>query len=167
MIYCNTPLTSSLESPVQNLQSRSARSDLSMSHTAIQQLGLQSEDLRKTDKHEHLPTYVYHISQDVMFQDVTCMQWYPATITGLCQEPGSYKMTAREGVNSRRTQTLLKPFQPQSKKLKAECSVFQPIEQSCDMQTLKQSNQNMSDRINNQVQYYYRPKRDITPPVQN
>ena len=68
MIYCNTPLTSSLNSLVKILQSRSTRSDLPMSNEAKQQFGLQSEDLRKADKHEYLPTHDYHVGQDVMFQ---------------------------------------------------------------------------------------------------
>ena len=74
---------------MQILQIRSARSDLHMSNKARQQLDLQSENLRKADKHEHLPTHDYHIGQDVMFQDVTSKQWYPATITSLCPEPRS------------------------------------------------------------------------------
>ena len=77
MIYQNTPLTSSLKSLMQILQSRSARSNLPMSNAAGQQPGLQSEDLRKADKHEHLPTHDYHVGQDVMFQDVMSKQWYP------------------------------------------------------------------------------------------
>ena len=81
MIYHNILLTSSLKSLMQILQSRSARSDLPMSNAGRQQLGLQSEGLRKADKHEHLPTHDYHFGQDVMFQDVTSKQWYPATIT--------------------------------------------------------------------------------------
>ena len=51
MIYHNTPLTSSLKSPMQILKSRSARSDLPMSNAARKQLGLDSEDLRNTCKH--------------------------------------------------------------------------------------------------------------------
>ena len=43
MIYCNTALTSSLQSPMQILQSRSVRSDLPMSHAARKQLGLEKE----------------------------------------------------------------------------------------------------------------------------
>ena len=46
MIYCNTPLSSSLQSPMQILQSGSARSDLQMSNVARKQLGLGSEHLR-------------------------------------------------------------------------------------------------------------------------
>ena len=80
-----------------------ARSDLSMSNAARKQCGLHSEDLRNTSKHEHLPSYDFHIGQDVMFQDATSNQWYPATITSLCAEPRSY-ITTREGVTCRKTQ---------------------------------------------------------------
>ena len=53
MIYHNTPLTGSLQSPMQILQSRSARSDLPMSNAARKQLGLHSEELRDINKHGH------------------------------------------------------------------------------------------------------------------
>ena len=80
MIYCNTPLSSSLQSLMQILQSRSARSDLSMSKAARQQLGLQHEKLRYVNKNEHLPSHDLHIGQEVMYQDATSKWWYPATI---------------------------------------------------------------------------------------
>ena len=67
MIYYNTSMTSSLRSLMQILQSRSTRLDLPMSNVARQQLGLQSEDLQKADKHKHLPIHNYHVGQDVMF----------------------------------------------------------------------------------------------------
>ena len=50
---------------------RNLHLDLPMSDAARQQLCLQSEDLRKFDEDEHLPTHDYHVGQDVMFQDVT------------------------------------------------------------------------------------------------
>ena len=46
MIYYNTPLSSNLQSPMQILQSISARSDLPMSNMARHQLGLNLEQLR-------------------------------------------------------------------------------------------------------------------------
>ena len=88
---------------MQILQSKSARSDLPMSNAVRKQLDLDSEDLGNTCKHEHLPTHDLHVGQDVIFQDVTSKWWYPATITSLCQEPRSYNITTREGVNYRRT----------------------------------------------------------------
>ena len=55
MIYHNPPLSSSLQSAMQILQSRSARLDLSISNAARKQLGLDSELLSNKHKNEHLP----------------------------------------------------------------------------------------------------------------
>ena len=46
MIYCNTPLSNTLQSPMQILSSRSVRSDLPISNTARKQLGIDCKDLR-------------------------------------------------------------------------------------------------------------------------
>ena len=46
MIYHNTPLTSNLQSSIQILQNRTARSQLPMSNSARRQLGLETEKLR-------------------------------------------------------------------------------------------------------------------------
>ena len=146
---------------MQILQSRRARSDLPMSNAARWQLGLQSEKLRYVNKYEHLPSHDLHIGQDVMYQDATSKLWYPATITSLCVQPRSYNITSRESVIYRKTQAHLKPYQPQSKKSEDECSG----EQSSDMQPLKQADHKKFDSMNNQVQSYSRPKRDIKPPV--
>ena len=80
-----------------------ARSDLPMSNVARQQHGLQPEKLRTVYKNEHLPSYDLHIGKDVMYQDVTSMWWYPATITSLCVQPRHYNITTREGVTYRPT----------------------------------------------------------------
>ena len=77
------------------------------------QLGLHSENLKNTSKHEHLPSHDLHVGQDVMFQDATSKQWYPATITHLYAEPRSYNITTREGVTYRKTQAHLKACTPQ------------------------------------------------------
>ena len=132
-----------------------------MFNAARQHLGLQSEKLRNVNKHEHLPSHDLHIGQGVMYQDATSKQWYPATITCLCAQPRSYNITTRELVTYRKPQAHWKPYQPQNKKSEGECSV----EQSSDMQTLKQSNCKKFDSMNNQVQSYSRPKRDIKLPV--
>ena len=71
MIYCNKPLSGSLQPLMQIVQSRCVRSDLPMSNAARQQLGLQPEKLRTVYKNEHLPSHDLHIGQDVMYQDVT------------------------------------------------------------------------------------------------
>ena len=109
MIYNNTPLSSNLQSPMQILQSRSARSDLPMPNTARQQLGLNPEQLRSKYKNEHLPSHDLHLGQHVMYQDSTNKQWFPAIISSICSEPRSYKITTKEGVTYRNTQSHLKP----------------------------------------------------------
>ena len=42
-----------------------------------------------------------------MFQDSTNKWWFPATITSICSEPRSYKMTTKEGVTYRKAQSHL------------------------------------------------------------
>ena len=160
-IYCNTPLSGTSQSLMQILQSRSARSDVPMSNAARQQLGLQPEKLRNVNKNEHLPSHDGHIGQDVVYQDATSKQWYPATIPAYVCSQEVTIFTRRDGVTYRKTQAHLKPYQPQSKKSEDEHSSVQ----SSDMQTLK-VNHKQFDSMNNQVQSYYRPKRDIKPPVE-
>ena len=71
MIYHNSPHTGSMQSPMQILHGRNARSDLPMSNAAIKQLCIQPEIVRNTDKHPALPTHDLHIGQQVMYQDST------------------------------------------------------------------------------------------------
>ena len=77
MIYCNTPLTGSLQSPMQILQGRNARSDLSMSNAARKQLGIKPEINRNNAKDAVLAMHDLHVGQDVMYQDSTSTCWYP------------------------------------------------------------------------------------------
>ena len=153
---------------MQILQSKSARSDLPMSNAARKQLGLHSEDLRNTSKHEYLPSHNLHVGHDVMFQEVTSKQWYPATIASLCTKPRSYNITTREGVTYRKMQAHLKPYTPQDEKLEVEHSVSQLMTQSNDMWTVKQPECKRSYKVNNQAQSYNtRPERDIKPLVRH
>ena len=82
MIYCNTPLTGIMKSPMQILQGRNARSDLPMSNAAKKQLGIQPEVVRNNDKHAVLPTHDLYVGQDS-----TRKHWYPAEIQNLCLDP--------------------------------------------------------------------------------
>ena len=159
MIYHNTPLTSSLQCPMQILQSKYARSDLPMSNV-VKTTCLDPEQLRIKCKNEHLPLHDLHLGQDVMFKDTTSKQWFPASITGLCSESRSYKTTTKESVTYRRIQAHLNPYSPQNKKSEDEHC----LSQSSSMQTVK-SNHKMFNAVDNQLQSYSRPKRDITPPV--
>ena len=67
------PLAGSLQSPMQILQGRNARSDLPMSNAARKQLGIQPEVIRNIDKHEVLPTHDLYVGQNVMYQDSVTM----------------------------------------------------------------------------------------------
>ena len=113
MVYCNTPLSSNLQSPMQILASRSARSNLPMSNAARRQKSLDCEHLRTQCKNEQVPSHDLHLDQAVMYQDPNDKRWYPATITRLCQEPRSYLITTKQGVQYRKIQVHLKPYHPQ------------------------------------------------------
>ena len=142
MIYNSTPLSGSLQSVMEIMQSRSTRSDLPMSNSAKKQLGLQTEKLRNVTKNEHLPLHDLHFWQDVLYQDATSKQWYPATITRLCAQPRSYNIITRESVIYRKTQTHLKSYQPKSKKSEGEYSDIQ----SSDIWTLKANHKHFDNK---------------------
>ena len=111
MVYHNTPLSSTLQSLMQILTSRAARSSLPMSNAARRQIGLDYEGLRAHCKNEHLPTHDFHVGQNVMYLNPVDRRWYPATITSLCKEPQSYKIKTEDGTTYRKTQNHLKPYQ--------------------------------------------------------
>ena len=90
MVYRNTPLSSQLQSPMQILSSRTTRSSLPLSNAARKQMGIQSEELRYKQKNQHLPTHDLSLNQTVMYQEPVSKKWYPAKITRLCDELGSY-----------------------------------------------------------------------------
>ena len=91
-----------------------------------------------------------------MYQDLTSKRWFPATITKLCKEPRDYIITTKEGVQYRKTQAHLKPYQPQDKKVEDK-----HLLQNNHMQTVKNLN-SMYHKHGNLAQS--RPKRDIKPP---
>ena len=113
MVYHNTSFSNGFSSPMQILTSSSARSSLPKSHAARRQKGLDCENLRTHCKKEHLPVRGLHLLQAVMYQDPSSKRWYPATSTKLCQEPRSYILTSKQGVQYRKTQTHLKSYKPQ------------------------------------------------------
>ena len=110
MIYRNTPFSNKLQLPMQILQSRTTRPQLSMSNAARAQQGLGSEQLRVNSRNEQLPTHVYHIGQSVMCLNPVNRKWYPAIFTSLCQEPRSYKIRADDGITYRKIQNHLKLY---------------------------------------------------------
>ena len=156
MVYHNTALSKNIHSPMQILTSRSARSSLPISNAARKHKGLDSKDFKTKHKNEHLPFHDLHLNQAVMYQDPTTKRWFPANITKLCQEPGSYIITRKEGIQYRKTQAHLKPYHPQDKTSKNEL-----LAQNNHMQTVKISNSKQS--TTNLAQS--RPKRDIKPSI--
>ena len=115
MIYCNMPLTSNLQSPIQILQNRVARSQLPMSNSSRRQLGLEAEKVRTKTKNENLPSHDLYLGQDIMIQDPTSKQCSPGVITKLCKETKSYQVTTRDNVTYRNPQTHLKLHKPENK----------------------------------------------------
>ena len=69
VVYHNTLLSSHLQSPMQILASRSARSNLPMSNAARRQKGLDCKHLRTQSKNEQVPSHDLHLDQVVMYQD--------------------------------------------------------------------------------------------------
>ena len=133
MIYWNTPLTSNMQSPMQILQNRTARSQLPISNNARRQFGLETEKLRIKMKNENLTSHDLHLGQDVMMQDHTSKRWSPAVITRLCKEPRSYQVTTRDNVAYRKTQAHLKPYKPAFKNAQGVKSCnMQPLEKTCN-----------------------------------
>ena len=155
MVYHNTPLSNSLCSPMQILTSRSARSSLPMSHAARKQKGLDCEDLRTHCKNEHFALHDLHLNQAVMYQDPASKRWYPATITKLCQEPRSYIITTKQGVQYRKTQAHLKSYKPQESTSENELLAQNNHKQTVKSAKYKQSYTNLAQS---------RTKRDIKPP---
>ena len=97
---------------MQILASRSARSNLPICNATRRQKDLDCKHLRTQYKNEQVPSHDLHLDQAVMYQDPNDKRWYPATITRLCQEPRSYLITTKQGVQYRKTQSHLKPYHP-------------------------------------------------------
>ena len=122
-----------MQSPMQILQNRTARSQLPMSNSARRQLGLETEKIRIKMKNENLPSHDLHVGQDVMMQDPASKRWSPAIITRLCKEPRSYQVTTRDNVTYRKTQAHLKPYKPEVKNIQgAKSCNMQPFEKTCN-----------------------------------
>ena len=155
MIYCNTPLASNLQSPMQMLQSRTVRSQLPMPNAARNQLGLQTEKLRLKTKNEHLPSHYLSLGQNVMMQDPTSKRWSLAVITKLCKEPRSYQVTTKDGVTYKKMQSHLKLYRPENKQ-------DQDTAQKHHMRTL--TNKCKKDASNDNLAQS-RTRRHIKPPV--
>ena len=89
-----------------------------------------------------------------MYQDPNDKRWYPATITRLCQEPRSYLITTKQGVQYRKIQAHLKPYQPQD----------EDEDELCNQAKHKWAAQGAQNPLSGANLVQSRPKRDIKPP---
>ena len=122
----------------------------------LQQLFCSRENqLASRYKSENLPSHDFNIDQVVMYQDSTSKCWFLATVTRLSKEPRSYIITTKDGVQYRKTQAHLKPYEPQDKK-----SEDKQLLQNNHMWTVKSLK---SQKIDNVAQS--RPKRYINPQI--
>ena len=86
MVYRNTPLNGTLQSPMQILQGRQTCTDLPLSHAAKVQMGINhapkptAEILCVKDKLLSSPTHDIPIGQNVMYKEPNDKRWYPATV---------------------------------------------------------------------------------------
>ena len=75
MVYRNTPLNGTLQSPMQILQGRKAHTDLPLSHAAKVKMGINhaprptAEILHVKDKSLSAPTHDIPIDQNVMYKE--------------------------------------------------------------------------------------------------
>ena len=90
-----------------------------------------------------------------MYQEPASRRWYPATITKLSQEPRSYIITTKQGIQYRKTQVHLKSYQPQESTSENELLVQNNHKWKVKSDKYKQSYTNLAQS---------RTKRDIKPP---
>ena len=128
-----------------------------MSKAARKQQGLDCKDLRTKYKIEHLPSHDLHLNHTIMYQDPTTKRWFPATINSLCQEPRSYIITTKEGIQYRKTQAHLKSYHLQDQTSENELLVQNNHVQTVRISNSKQNNTNLAQ---------FRPKGDMKPPIE-
>ena len=163
----STPLTGIMKSPMQILQGRNARSDLSMSNAARKQLGIQPEVVRNNDKHAVLPTHDLHVGQDVIYQDSMKQALVPSCNPKFVFWTKKLQDPYKRWYCLQKTQSHLKPFTPQNKNFNLLSVCHCPMAQSTNMLPVRQTECKKSSTVNNHVQVQTsRPKRDSKPPSQ-
>ena len=118
MVYRNTPLNGSLQSPMQILQGRQAHTDLPLSHAAKVKMGINhtprptAEILCVKDWSLSAPTHDLPIGQHVMYREPTHGRWYPVTVIQRLPQKRSYIIKTLDNVMYRKMQVHLKPYTP-------------------------------------------------------
>ena len=104
MVYRNTPLNGTLQSLMQILQGRQARTDLPLSHAAKLQMGINhapqptAEILCVKNRSLSTPTHDIPNGQNVMYRESNDKQWYPATVIQQLPEKRSYLIKTNDNV---------------------------------------------------------------------
>ena len=110
MVYRNTPLNGTLQSPMQILQGRQACTDLPLSHAAKVKMGINhaprphTEILHAKDKSLSAPTHDIPIGQNVMYREPSDKRWYPTTVIQQLPEKRSYLIKTNDNVIYRKMQ---------------------------------------------------------------
>ena len=118
MVYRNTPLNGSLQSPMQIVQGRQACTDLSLLHAVKVKMGINhtprptAEILCVKDKSLSAPTHDIPIGQHVMYREHNDGRWYPASVILQLSEKRSYIIKTHDNVMYRKMQSHLKPYKP-------------------------------------------------------
>ena len=121
MVYRNTPLNGTLQSPMQILQDRQACTGLPLSHAAKEKMGIKhaprptAEILCVRDKSLSAPTHDIPIGQNVMYREPNDRRWYPTTVIQQLPEKRSYLIKTHDNVIYRKMQVHLKPYIPKTK----------------------------------------------------
>ena len=167
MVYRNTPLNGTLQSPMQILQGRQARTDLPLSHAAKVQMGINhapqptAEILCVKDKLLSSPTHDIPIGQNIMCREPNDKRWYPATVIQQLLEKRSYLITTKDNVVYRKTQVHLKPYTPE-KKIEPHELYRIDNEQSLDNNQCVNNEQSLDN--NQSIKINQRPKHNIKLP---
>ena len=145
MVYRNTPLNWTLQSPMQILQCRQAHTGLPLLHTAKVKIGINhaprqnAEILHAKDISLSTPTHDIPIGQNVMYREPSDNRWYPTTVIQKLPEKRSYLIKTNDNVIYRKMQVHLKPYIPKKK-------VQQP--EFCKMNNDQSVNNNQSVNVN-------------------
>ena len=121
MVYRNTPLIGTLQSPMQIVQGRQAHIDLPLSHAAKVKMGINhaprpnDEVLHAKDKPLSAPTLDIPIGQNVMYREPNYRRWYPTTVIQQLPEKRSYLIKTNDNVVYRKMEVHLKPNIPNTK----------------------------------------------------
>ena len=151
MVYHNTPCQAIYNHPCK--YSQAGQQDPTYQCPMLpEKKGLDCKHWRTQYKNEQVPLHDLHLDQAVMYQDPNDKRWYPATITRLCQEPRSYLINTKQGVQYRKTQAHLKPYHPQGE------------DELLVQESHKQTVPTVPNKLSAISLAQSRPKRDIKPP---